>query len=169
MVTVAAPGSRAHRRPSLVLASYLVVLAVLIALMQNVAWLYPSGFMGKYLGTAMVVAWCAGLGVLLLGVVRRNNSRFTLRTLTVLTATFAVYLGLCQTIHPMIPTMIVAAGLSIAMLYEVQRIGTEHQPFRGPLDRVVMAVGGLIFLAHCVRVLGFFVLAWVGLVGMSSQ
>jgi hypothetical protein len=104
-----------------------------------------------------------------LGVVRRHNSRFTLRTLTILTATIAVYLGLCQALHPAIPTMTVAAGLSMAMLYEVQRIGTERRPFRGQLNRVVMAVGGLIVLAHCVRVLGFFVLARVGLLGMSSQ
>jgi 4-hydroxybenzoate polyprenyltransferase len=103
--------------------------------------------------------------VLLLGIVRRHNSRFTLRTLAILTAAIAVYLGLCQAIRPVIPTLIVAAGLSIAMLYEVQRIGTEHQPFRGQLSRVVMTVGGLIFLAHCIRVLGFFVLVCVGLVG----
>jgi len=148
----------------LVLASYLVVLVVLIILMQNVRWLDPGGFAGRYLGTAMVVAWCAGLGVLLLGVVRRHNSQFTLRTLAILTAAFAVYLGLCQALHPVIPTLVVAGGLSIAMLYEVQRIGTEPQPFRGQLSRVVMAVGGLIFLAHCVNVLGFFVLARVGLV-----
>jgi hypothetical protein len=169
MSTLAASGPRPRWRPWLVLASYLVVLAALVALMQNAEWLYPSGFVGKYLGTAMVVAWCTGLGVFLLGVVRRHNSRFTLGTLTVLTAAFAVYLGLCQAVHPVIPTMIVAAGLSIAMLYEVQRIGTELQPFRGPLSRLSMAIGGLIFLAHCVRVLGFFVLVRVGLVGMPSQ
>jgi hypothetical protein len=68
-----------------------------------------------------------------------------------------------------IPTMTVAAGLSIAMFYEVQRIGTDRRPFRGQLNRVVMAFGGLIVLAHCVRVLGFFVLVRVGLVGMPSQ
>jgi hypothetical protein len=129
MTTVAASGPRPHWRPWLVLARYLVVLAALIALMQNAEWLYPSGFVGKYLGTAMVVAWCAGLGVFLLGIVRRHNSRFTLRTLTILTAVIAVYLGLCQALYPVIPTMIVAVGLSIAMLYEVQRIGTERQPF----------------------------------------
>jgi hypothetical protein len=168
MVTVAASGSRGHWRPWLVLASYLVVLAVLIILMQNVERMYPSGFVGKYLGTAMVVAWCAGLGVLLLGVVRRHNSRFTLRTLTVLTTAFAVYLGLCQAVHPVIPTMIVAAGLSTAMLYEVQRNGTKSHPFRGPLSRLVMAVGGLIFLAHCVRVLGILVLIRVGLAEVPS-
>jgi hypothetical protein len=49
MVTVAASGSRGHWRPWLVLASYLVVLAVLIILMQNVERMYPSGFVGKYL------------------------------------------------------------------------------------------------------------------------
>jgi len=116
----------------------------------------PSRFETRTLGTAMVAAWCAGLGVLLLGVVRRHNSRFTLRTLCILAALIAVYLGLCQAVQPVIPTMIVAAGLSIAMLYEVQRIGTEAQPYRGRLSRVIMAVGGLIFLAHAVRVLGFF-------------
>jgi hypothetical protein len=167
MATLAASVSRPRWRPWLILASYLAVLAILIILMQNVPRLDPSG--GRYLGTAMVVAWCAGLGVLLLGVVRRHNSRFTLRTLTILTAVIAVYLGLCQAVYPVIPTMIVAAGLSIAMLYEVQRIGTEHQPFRGQLSRVVMAVGGLVCLAHCVRVLGLFVLVRAGLVGMPSQ
>jgi hypothetical protein len=167
MATITESGPRPPWRPWLVFASYLVVLAVLIILMQNVRWLDPS--QGGSLGTAMVVAWCAGLGVLLLGVVRRHNSRFTLRTLTLLTAVIAVYLGLCQALHPVIPTMIVAAGLSIVMLYEVQRIGTEQLPFRAPLSRVVMAVGGLVFLAHCIRVLGFFVLVRVGVVGMPSQ
>jgi hypothetical protein len=169
MATVAASGPRPRWRPWLVLASYLVVLALVIILMHNVRWFDPTGFESRNLGTAMVVAWCAGLGVLSLGVVRRHNSRFTLRTLTILTAVIAVYLGLCQVLHPVIPTMIVAAGLSIAMLYEVQRFGTERQPFRGQLNRVVMAVGGLIVLAHCIRVLGFFALARVGLMGMSSQ
>ncbi len=98
------------------------------------------------LGAAMVAAGCAGLGALLLGVVRRHNSRFTLKTLAILTAVIAVYLGMCQAVHPVIPTMIVAAGLSMAMLYAVQRIGTETQPYRGPICRVIMAVGGLVFL-----------------------
>jgi undecaprenyl pyrophosphate phosphatase UppP len=169
MSTLAASGSSPYWRPWLVLASNLVVLAVLIALMQNAEWLYPSGFVGKYLGTAMVVAWCAGLGVLLLGVVRRHNSRFTLRTLTILTAVIAVYLGLCQAVHPVIPTLSVAGALSIAMLYEVQRIGTERQPYRGQLSRVVMAIGGMVFLAHCVRVLGYFVLIRVRLMGTPSR
>jgi hypothetical protein len=157
---------RAHWRPWLVLGRYLVVLATLIALMQNVRWLDPSG--SGWLGTAMVAAWCVGLGVLLLGVVRRHNSRFTLRTLSILTAAIAVYLGLCQAVHPVIPTMIVAASCSIAMLYEVERIGTESQAYRGRLSRVIMAVGGLIFLAHSVRVLGHFALARQGLVVLAS-
>ena len=146
-----------------VLAGYLVVLAALVTLMQNVRWLDPSGFETRNLGTAMVAAWCAGLGVLLLGVVRRHNSRFTLRTLLILTAVIAVFLGLCQTVHPVIPTMIMAAGLSIAMLYAAQHIGAETQPYRDRLSRLIMAVGGLIFLAHSVRVLGFFMLVRLGL------
>jgi ABC-type enterochelin transport system permease subunit len=166
---LAASVLRLRGRPWLVLVSYLVVLAVLISLMQNVRWLDLSGMAGRHLGTAMVAAWCSGLGVLLLGVVRRHNSRFTLRTLSVLTAAIAVYLGSCQALHPVIPTLIVAAALSITMLYAAQRIGTELQPFRGRLSRVIMAVGGLIFLAHCVRVLGFFVLVRLGLVGAPSQ
>jgi hypothetical protein len=137
--------------PWLVIGRYLVVLATLIALMQNVRWLDPTG--PGTLGPAMAAAWCAGLGVLLLGVVRRHNSRFTLRTLSILTAAIAVYLGLCQAVHPVIPTLIVAAGFSIAMLYEAQRIGTASQAYRGRLCRVIMAVGGMIFLAHSVRVL----------------
>jgi hypothetical protein len=66
-------------------------------------------------------------------------------------------------------TSTIGAGETLSAPYEVQRIGTEHQPFRGQLSRVVVAVGGLIFLAHCVRVLGCLALARVGLVGMSSQ
>ncbi len=168
MATLADAVLRTRRRYRLIVARYLVVVAVLIALMQNVRWLDPTGFRTRHLGTAMVATWCAGLGVLLLGIVRQHNSQFTLRTLAILTAVIAVYLGMCQTVHPVIPTMIVAAGLSMAMLYEVQRIGTESQPYRGPFCRVIMAVGGLIFLAHAVRVLGFVLLIRIGLVGTVS-
>ena len=119
------------------------------------------------LGAAMVAMWCAGLGLVLLGIVRQHNSRFKLRTLAILTAVIAVYLGMCQAIHPVIPTIIVAAGLSMAMLYEVQRKGTETKPYRGPICRVIMAVGGLVFLAHAVRVLGFMLLIRLGLVGSA--
>jgi hypothetical protein len=158
-----------YLRPWLVIGCYLVVLAVLIILMQNVPLLDPSGFEGRNLGIAMVVAWCAALGVLLLGVIRRHNSRFTLRTLVILTAAIAVYLGLCQALHAVIPTMAVASGLSAVMLFEVQRIGTEATPFRGQHSRIVMAAGGLIFLSHCIRVLGYFMLIQLGLVAMPSR
>ena len=39
----------------------------------------------------------------------------------------------------------------------------------GQLTPVVVVVGGMIFLAHCARVLGFFVLVRVGLAGMPSH
>jgi hypothetical protein len=145
------------------------VLAVLITLMQNSRWPAPGGFAGRYLGTATVIAWCAGLGVLLLGIVRRHNSQFTVRTLSILTAVIATYLGLCQAIHPVIPTMIVGTGLSIAMLYAVHGTESERQPFRGRVSRAIMAVGGLIGLAHCVRVLGYLALIQLGFMGTRSQ
>ena len=104
-------------RPWSVLAGYLVVLAALVTLMQHVRWLDPSGFETRNLGAAMVAAWCAGLGVLLLGVVRRHNSRFTLRTLSILTAVIAVYLDCvpdCSSRYP--HHDVVAAKSSITML-----------------------------------------------------
>jgi hypothetical protein len=169
MATLAGKVLRPRWRPWLVLAGYFVVLAALVAVMQNVRRLDPTGFRTRHLGTAMVATWCAGLGVLLLGVVRRYNSQFTLRTLSILTAVIAVYLGLSPAVHPVIPTMVVAAGLSIAMLYEVQRTGTEAQPYRGRLSRIIMAVGGLVFFAHAVRVLGFLLLNRLGWVTMAGR
>jgi hypothetical protein len=88
-------------------------------------------------------------------VVRRYRSRFTLRTLVILTAVVAVYLGLCQTVSPFIPTTVGAAGLSLMMIYEAQRsradAGTVAEPFRGWFNRALMALGGLLFLAHFSR------------------
>ena len=60
--------SVSRRRLWLVLA-----IAVLVTLMQNVQWLDPGGFQGRYLGAVMTGAWCAGLGILLLGVVRQHG------------------------------------------------------------------------------------------------
>ncbi len=56
-----------------------------------------------------------------------------------------------------------------AMLHVAQRIGTETQPYRGRICRVIMAVGGLIFLAHSVRVLGILLLGRLGLVAVAGQ
>jgi hypothetical protein len=136
--------------------------------MQNVRWLDPSGFETRNLGAAMVAAWCAGLAVLLLGVVRRHASRFTLRTLGILIAVIAVYLGLCQAVHPVIPALIVAAGLSVTMLNAAPRTGTESRPYRGRLSRAIMAVGGVFFLAHCLRVLGLILLSKLGLLSLPA-
>jgi amino acid transporter len=119
------------------LAVYLLVIATLIALMQSIQWLDRGSSRGRYFGTAMTAAWCAGLGTLLLGFVRQHGSRFTLRTLVILVAVIAVYLGVCQAVHPVIPTMLVAAGLSVAMLHEVQRVGTERQVFPNAESRRV--------------------------------
>ena len=81
----------------------------------------------------------------------------------------AVYLGLLQTVRPFIPTIIAAAGLSFAMLYEVQRVGAERQPYRGWLSRIIMAVGGSLVLAHSIRVLGYVIVTEFGLVGPHSR
>jgi hypothetical protein len=69
----------------------------------------------------------------------------------------AVYLGLVETVRPFIPTIIAAAGLSVAMLDEAQRVGTDSQPYRGRPSRIIMAVGGSLVLAHSVRVLGYLI------------
>jgi hypothetical protein len=79
------------------------------------------------------------------------------------------FIGMCRAVHLVIPTMMVASGLSMAMLYEVQRIGTESQPYRGRVSRVIMAVGGLILLAHAVRVLGFMLMNRLGLVALAGR
>jgi hypothetical protein len=164
MATVELVDTRPRRRLWLVPVGYLGVLAVLIVLMQSVRLLDPTGYEGRSTGAAMTAAWCAGLGVFLLGVVRRHNSRFTMRTLAILTAVVAVYLGLCRALNPVIPTLIAAAGFSLAMLREVQIADGKPRPFRGPLSRAVMAAGGLFFLAHALRVLGYVVLISTGVV-----
>ena len=137
--------------------AHLISVAALIALMQ-IPRLDPTGFHGRPLAVAMTVAWCAGLLVLALGVTRRHGSRFTLRTLALLIAVIAVYLGLCLKVHPVIPTGLLACALSVVMLYEAHRASLDDRagclPFRGRLSRAIMVAGGLIFLAHFCRVLG---------------
>jgi len=143
-------------RSWLVLKVYMISVPALIALMQ-IPRLDPTGFHGRALAVFMTVAWCAGLLVLTLGVVRRHRSRFTIRTLAVLIAVIAAYLGLCQAVHPVIPTGLLASSLSVVMLHEAHSAGAEDQagclPFRGRVSRVIMAVGGLMILAHFCRVL----------------
>jgi hypothetical protein len=120
----------------------------------------------------MTVAWCAGLLVLALGITRRHRSRFTLRTLALLIAVIAVYLGLCRTVHPVIPTGFLAYALSVVMLYEAHRASVDDRagclPFRGRLSRAIIVVGGLIFLAHFCRVLGIVALMHWGVLKSSS-
>ena len=169
MATLAEPVSHSRWRPYLAIAAYLVVIATLIALTETFPRLDPGGYVGRYVGTGMVAAWCAGLGVLLLGFVRRHNSRFSLKTLSILIAVIAIYLGACQAVRPVFPTLIAAAGLSVAMLYEVQVVGNESLPYRGRLSRTIMAVGGLTFLAHAVRVIAYFAVFQLGLVAARSQ
>ena len=137
------------------LGMYLITLSGLVALMQGVPWLDPTRYEGRLCGTAITFGWCLSVLVWALGVVRRYRSRFTLRTLVILTAVVAVYLGLCQTVSPFIPTTVGAAGLSLMMIYEAQRsradAGTVAEPFRGWFNRALMALGGLLFLAHFSR------------------
>jgi hypothetical protein len=149
---------------------YLISVAALIALMQ-IPRLDPTGFHGRPLAVSMTVAWCAGLLVLALGVTRRHQSRFTLRTLALVIAVIAIYLGLCQTVHPVIPTGLLACALSVVMLYEAHRASVDDRfgclPFRGRLSRTIMVVGGLIFFAHFCRVLGFLTLVHCGVIRLS--
>jgi hypothetical protein len=81
----------------------------------------------------------------------------------------AVYLGASQALYPVLPTMIVAGELSVAMLYESQRVGVEPEPYRGMLSRIIMAVGGLLFLGHSLRVLGFLLFVQLGLLSVSAH
>ena len=67
MTTRNLTASRDRGRAWSVVASYVLVIAALITVMQNVRWLDPSGFKSRHLGAAMVAAWCLGLAVLLLG------------------------------------------------------------------------------------------------------
>jgi hypothetical protein len=140
---------------------YLISVAALNALMQ-VPQLDPVRFQGRHLAIPMAVVWCAGLLVLALGVIMWHRSRFTLRTLALLIAAIAVYLGLCRAVHPLIPAGFLAYALSVVMLYEAHRASVDGRfgcrPFRGRLSRAIMVVGGLIFLAHFCRVLGILAL-----------
>jgi hypothetical protein len=152
-------------RSWLVFKVYLISVAALVALMQ-IPWLDPIGFHGRPIAVSMTVAWCAGLVVLALGVARRHRSRFTLRTLALLIAFIAVYLGLCRMLHPVIPTGFLAYALSVVMLYEAHLASVDDRfgclPFRGRLSRAIMVVGGLIFFANVCRMLGIFTLIHCG-------
>jgi hypothetical protein len=152
-------------RSWLVFKVYLFSVAALIALMQ-VPRLDPIGFHGRPVAVSMMVAWCAGLLVLALGVARRHRSRFTLRTLALLIAFVAVNLGLCRTLHPIIPTGFLAYALSVVMLYEAHLASVDDRfgclPFRGRLSRAIMVVGGVIFFANVCRMLGIFILIRCG-------
>src|SRR5262249_28718589 len=86
---------RLRGRPWLMLGLDLIVLAGLVVLMCGVPWLDPGRYEGRLFGTFLVTAWCLGLMVWALGIVRQHGSRFTLRTLILLTAAVAVFLGLC--------------------------------------------------------------------------
>jgi hypothetical protein len=144
-------------RSWLVFKVYLISVAALIALMQ-IPRLDPGRIDGRPLAVAMTVAWCAGLLVLALGVIRRHRSRFNLRSLALLIAFIAVYLALCRTVHPIIPTGLLAYALSVVMLCEAHRASVDDRfgrlPFRGRLSRAIMVVGGVIFLAIFSLVLG---------------
>jgi hypothetical protein len=150
-----------------VLGHHLLIVVILILLMENIRWLDPTGSKSRYLAQAMIVTWCAGLGLWLLGIVRRYNSRFSLKTLVFLTAGITLYLALVRAMNPVIPIMVAGACFSVAMLSEAQRI--ESQPYRGWLSRTIMGVGGLLFLAHSIRVLGYFGLFYLGWVKMVSR
>jgi hypothetical protein len=157
---------RPPRRPWQALGIYLITLSGLVGLMHGVPWLDPARYEGRLFGTLMTFGWCLSLLVWALGVVRRYGSRFTLRTLVILTAVVAVYLGLCRTVSPFIPTTVGAAGLSVMMLYEAQRCradaGTGPEPYRGWVSRAIMALGGLLFLAHFSRLWGLAALISLG-------
>jgi hypothetical protein len=143
------------------------VIAGLIALMCGVPPLDPGRAEGRYFGTFLAFAWWLGLMVWALGIVRRQGSRFTVRTLVVLSAMVAAFLGLCRILPPTIPVMFGAAGFSAMMLYEAHRPGVDASigtgPFRGRVGRAVMLVGGLLFVAHFARILGLTALVALGL------
>ena len=145
---------------------WLISVAALIALML-IPRLASAGFHGRLLAVPMTVAWCAGLLVLALGVIRRHRSRFTLRTLVLLIAFIAVYLGMCRTLPPVIPTGFLAYALSVVMLSEAHRASVDDRfgrhPFRGQLSRAIMVVGGVIFLAGFCLVLGVITLIQCGI------
>jgi hypothetical protein len=144
---------------------YLISVAALNVLMQ-IPQLDPVRFQGRPSAIPMAVVWCAGLLVLALGVIVRHRSRFTLRTLALLIAVIAVYLGLCRAVHPLIPTGFLAYALSVMMLYEAHRASVDDRfgclPYRGSLSRAIMAAGGVIFFAVFCHVLGVFILIQCG-------
>jgi hypothetical protein len=144
---------------------YLISVVALNVVMQ-VPQLDPVRFQGRPLAIPLAVVWCAGLLVLALGVVMRHRSRFTLRTLALLIAGIAVYLGLCRAVHPLMPIGFLAYALSVVMLYEAHLASVDDRfgclPLRGRLSRAIMAAGGVIFLALFCRVLGVIILKQCG-------
>jgi hypothetical protein len=145
---------------------YLISVVALNALMQ-VPQLDPVRFQGRPVAIPMAVVWCAGLLVLALGVIMRHRSRFTVRTLALLIAAIAVYLGLCRAVHPLIPAGFLAYAFSVVMLYEAHLASVDDRfgclPFRGRLSRAIMAAGGVTFLALFCRVLGIIILIQCGI------
>jgi hypothetical protein len=135
--------------------------------MNTVRWVDPGSVPGRYFALAMILVWALGLVALILGVTRRHKSRFEPRRPIILGTAGVAYFGVCQFVSPVIPTMIVAGSLAGMMLYAAQHFNhdrTAKSPaFRGPLSRIIMATGGLLVLAHAVRVVGMMTLGRLGL------
>jgi hypothetical protein len=160
-----------NRRIWLGVGVYLLAISGLVVLMQLPGF-DPTSFDGRVYGAFMTCAWCAGLLVWTLGIARRHGSRFTLRTLVILTAAIAVFLGLSRAIGPAFPTLFTAAGLSVAMLCEARQFERNAEagarPYRGPVSRTVMVMGSLLFLAHFCRLLGVAALRYWGVLSRPA-
>jgi hypothetical protein len=151
-----------RRNPWLLLGADVAAIAMIIAVMSTVPWLDPGSFQGRGFAVGMVLVWCLGLGLLILGAMRRHGSRFRWRTPVILAAAGAAYFGACQIVLPFIPTIIVGGSIAGMMVYAAQHVSAEQSAkppaFRGPVSRTIMAIGGLLFLAHASRVIGMIAL-----------
>jgi hypothetical protein len=139
-----------------------LALAVVIALMQ-IPWLNPASVRGRYFATLMVITWCIGLALWLLGIVRRHRSRFGMRTLCIMVTIAAIYLGAWTAFGPSVPTLLAAGVASAAMLDSSRDEDAVAAPFRNRLCRAIMAAGGLLMLAHICRLFGYTALVDLGI------
>jgi hypothetical protein len=124
-------------------------------------------FMDAYSGSNIVWAWIGLFATWIVGVTAylvrlagRPRSRSGTATLGLVAAGVAVYLGMSLVIPPPLVPMIAGATLAGAMVYEAHRGNAES--LLGTLCSVLIASGGLLYLAWFIRVAGYALLVAQG-------
>lgn len=146
-----------------------IVLSIFFALAMELPWLDPTAFSGAWFGNMLAIVWVGGLLILSLRVVRTNQSRFSLRTLLIITTVLGVALTLGTVLGRHVPVLIFMFAVSIGMIREYCKFRREsrHATFSKPthLAMGIVVLAGMLGLAHASRVTIYLALYRVGLLG----